>query len=400
MRALYIICILLLWPALIPTARAQDTADDQSLITFGETVIGTITEASFFDVWLIEAAAGDEIELEMSAALGLEPLLGLTDPGGNLIARTPDEAGALGATITLDYRIPETGTYGVVATRVGNEAGTSTGDYRLTLRRAGMMAPPRINPYQEVEFRCGDQVIASALNVQFADDPGQTEGYVIRVFGLGDFDPIIRISFDLQEATDCAGDPRGMGGTTVTLPGEAPFTLADPLPEGAAQLSIGGGVGRVGTINLTVGSVDGAPGRFLVVIEGFVIDPATDTDLVRVGPGPLASRAPLDFYMVAAAEDRLDPSMELMDPGSTGAIIICEDAGRRDCPDVPAIAGLRIAHPDLPPLTADRFDAGARIGPGSPDLHPFILGSFRAGTAGRYSLVLMGELPPRAASGG
>jgi hypothetical protein len=376
-------------------AGAQDEPD-ANLISPGETVEGVIDDTSFFDLWVIDAGAGDLLQIEMAAAPTLEPLLGILDPNGDLIARSVEEDSTPGATLSIDYQVPEAGSYSIVATRLGNENGTSTGSYSLTVDITPA-APERENAYQQVEFRCGDLLVTNALTVEFSDDRDQAAFYHISVYGLDDFDPIIRIVLTGQDDfTDCAGDSQGMTGNRLTLPDADPVTLSGDQPEGAAQLGISGAE-QAGTVALTVGSRDGAPGRFVVVIDGLQIGTRGDLDLLRIGQGPLAAETPFYVYMIGMGEDRLDPAL-LRDEAAPqdSPLTVCDDAGRRDCPDVPGIDGFALAEPNRDfELRGDRFDAGALLGPGAPDLHGLFAASFRDNTTGRYALVILGELPAR-----
>jgi hypothetical protein len=296
--------------------------------------------------------------------------------------------------VTLEYTAPVDGEYRIVATRVGNENGTTTGDYELLVRRANAVME-RENPYQEVAFRCQDYEVTNAAVLEFADDPDHLDFYRISVYGMDGFVPVIRVYLDALDLTDCAQDFQAMDGDSYTLPGQDTVTVTGDLLNFAAQLTVRGAK-DAGSVSLTVGSKNGASGRFLVVVEGFTISPSRDTDYIRVGQGPLAALSPLLVYMIGGKNERLDPSMRLMssDPENNG--IICDDAGRRGCDDVPPINDLRIhiSVQDVE-IAGDRFDAGVLLPRGATELREIELSSFSGNTEGKYVLVLMGELPPR-----
>ena len=150
------------------------------------------------------------------------------------------------------------------------------------------------------------------------------------------------------------------------LPGEAPVTLTAPIEGGAAELTLSS-VAELGRFTLTVGSMNGAPGRFIAVIHGLVIGEG-DEDLIQVGQGPLASRAPLYVYMVAAQGTRLDPWLRLPDRNEDAAV--CDDVGQRGCEAVPSPEGLRVhMAAQQVDIEADRFDAGATLPPGTGTPH-------------------------------
>jgi len=97
-------------------------------------------------------------------------------------------------------------------------------------------------------------------------------------------------------------------------------------------------------------------------------------------------------YMVAAENSRLDPQLELL---STG--LVCDDAGRRGCEDVPSFnrAGATLHEGEGTAIVGDRFDAGLRLAPGNPDPQDIELRAFDGNTTGNYVIVVIGQLPPR-----
>ena len=372
------------------TLAAQDDVPVSEIIDFDLPVSDNLTERAFYDWWRVEAEAGDVIVADMQAQGPLEPLLGILAPDGTLLARSDD--GVAGGKVTLEYKTDSAGEYTIVATRVGNENGTSTGDYNLLVRRANDI-PQRVNPYQEVVFRCQNDDATNVATLELQEDAEQSVGaLLISVYGMDGFSPVIRVSFENVDLTDCSHDALAAQGNVIQLPGEAPVTLEDNLEGQAAQLVLSSMSG-VGHITLNIGSLNGASGRYVAVIHGLSIV-EEDHDLIRVGQGPLAASAPLLLYMVAEGNSRLDPSASLS--GADDGTIVCDDAGRRGCDGVPSAEGLfiHIAAADLD-LRADRFDAGVALAAGPPRLRNIDLGGFDDRTTGPYALVLMGELPPR-----
>jgi hypothetical protein len=381
--------IALLWAA--PLAAQDDDVSLSQSIEYDSVVGDTLTARAFWDWWFLQAAEGEQIVVEMAGADGLAPLIGILDSRGNLVARSAD--GEPNTLVTVEYTIPADGEYVLVATRAGNENGTTTGSYTLRVRRVNE-APQRPNPYQEVRFRCQDYEVTNAAVIQFVEDPEQAEYYMISVYGLDGFQPVIRVVFDAVDLTDCARDWQAMQGNQYTLPGADPVSLDDPdqYRDHAAQLLIGT-PDAVGMVTLTIGSADGAPGRFVAVIDGFVLS-AGDRDRIRLGQGPLAASAPLTLYMIAHPDTRLDPALALLPEGTPG--LVCDDAGRRGCVDVPSPVGLSLTNAVLErTLTADAFDAGLVLPRGATELRLVELYSFNNRASGGYALALLGELPPR-----
>ncbi len=392
LKPLFSVITTLLLIVMTPWVAAQNEDTGAAAITYDQVVTETIASDAIFDWWFLDALADDVLVVDMRGANGLAPLIGLLDPGGTLIARSED--GQVNGLTTMEFTLPEDGQYVIVATRVGNENGTSTGDYELRVRNA-VGNYVRENPYQQVTFRCTDMQATNAATLEFADDFGTAEVYRINVYGMDGFVPVIRVYLDGVDVTDCSSNSQAMGGDSYSLPGGETVVVEGDLLTTSAQLTITG-ANRAGNVSLTIGSRDGAPGRYMALIEGFAIDTPDDVDTISVGQGPLAAGAPLLVYMVAGKTERLDPSMELLtdnaDEGET-ADNVCDDAGRRGCEDVPSLVGLRLTVGADVDIMGDRFDAGALLPPGNPQLRQFELSSFDGNTSGTYSLVLMGELP-------
>ncbi len=383
----FLACLITLLLLVVPVS-AQDDLPVSDSISYDNIVFDTPTARSFWDWWFLQADEGDQIVAEMTGESGLEPLLGILDANGTLVARSVD--GEADGTITLEYTAPQAGEYTFVATRVGNENGTTIGSYSLLVRRSNETSV-RVNPYQEVIFRCQDFDVANAATIEFAEDEEQAASYLISIYGLDGFRPVIRAELGALDFTDCARDTTAMEGSMFALPGEEPFTLEENFEEIAAHLFIPNAA-PAGTVTFTIGSADGAPGRFIAVIHGFTIG-EDDTDTIRLAQGPLAALRPLTMYMIADSASRLDPALVFASdaPGPS-----CDDAGRRGCEGVPDPDGLYIFLAEQGvEIKTDPFDAGLVLPPGLPEFHEIDLRSFNGSTTGGYSIVLIGELPPR-----
>jgi hypothetical protein len=340
---------------------------------------------------LIDARAGEVMVVTMASRSALQPLIGILDPDGTLVGRSED--GAAGSTVTLEYTAQADGVYTIVATRVGNENGTSTGEYELQVRRANTPVE-QVNPYQEVTFRCQDYEVTNAVTLEWSDD--QASFYRTSVYGMDGFSPAIRVVLSTPELTDCSSDSQAMGGDRYTLPGAETVNITAGTPD-AAQLTISG-AGQAGVVTLTIGSIDGSTGRYMAIIEGFSIDPADDIDLLRIGHAPKAALTPLLVYMVADKSTRLDPAILAPDEPTNSGSVVCDDAGRRGCEAVASVDGLNVlitaADAEDVEIVGGRFDAGALFPIADPEqqLRVLELGSFSGNTQGGYTLVVIGEL--------
>jgi hypothetical protein len=378
--------ILLAVPVL---AQDEPTVED---IGYDDVVEGDLSNEAFYDWWQLQANEGDIIVISMAASGGLAPLIGILDPGGDLVARSDAEGEAASDTaIELEYTAADNGQHTIVATRAGNIDGTTTGHYALQVRRAN---PPLVyeNPYQPVVFPCEGSEATTVATLEFAEDTGQADDYRITVYGLDGFEPVILVSIESQNFEFCNMDARRVENDTFTFPGEETHTvLADQLHT-ASQLILGGAE-EMGNVRVTLGGARGAPGRYMAFIEGFQIADGFDTDFLSARIGPLAAESTwMDVYMVAAENSRLDPQVELLATG-----LVCDDAGRRGCEDMPSFnrAGATIHEGAGTTIVGDRFDAGLRLAPGNPDPLGIELRAFNGNTTGEYALVVIGQLPPR-----
>lgn len=382
-----------LWAALPVQAQDDDGGDFiDGAIAYGQTVTGTITDDAYFDWWRFGALRGDEITITMAASGGLAPLIGLLNSESELLARSDDRPQGIrvdsppNGTAVLRFTIQQEGRYIINTTRVGTVDGTTTGRYTLAL---ALNSGGRSTSLQDVTFLCRANTVTTAASFAFREDTQYSGTFRISVFGLDGFRPVIRT--ETTESTECTSEGDALAGTAYTLPGEDTVTLPDELPIPAAQLTLE----QPGAVILTVGSIDGAAGRYILLIEGFSIRPADDTDQLVARLGPLAAETSMRIYMLRAENTRIDPYIEALLDSTTGERADCDDAGRRDCADIPAATEYSIVFPDGRRISGDRLDAGVTIATGSPSPVTLTLGSRSGRTEGAYHVLVVGQLPPR-----
>lgn len=375
-------------------ARAQDDTPTVQDIAYDDAVQDTISNTAFFDWWHIQAAAGDIITATMTAGDGLLPVLGLLNPAGDLVTASPD--GQINGSVQIEYTVPSAGQYTLVATRVDNKTGTSTGSYTLDVRRGNPPQAQHENPYEAVTYICARTEIVTAATVEFfLDAPAEAAALThrITVYGIDGFQPVIQVLFEkYADATLCSTDAgQIIAGDTFTLPGEGSRTITADTLGSVAQLTLPD-MENPGIVTIRIGSANGAAGRYMALLEGFTIDPDRNQDLVemRVGPRAAAATAIL-VYMVGAANSRVDPFMQLPNDET----VTCDDAGRRGCTDVTSFedAGVTSQADGEVTLSGDRSDAGLRLAPGTPDVVPVVFSSRSGGSHGDYAVVMIGELP-------
>ncbi|MCC6804488.1 MAG: hypothetical protein IT319_16510, partial [Anaerolineae bacterium] len=171
------------------TAWAQDSVTSRP-IAYGQDVNGDISDGAFFDHWQLSAHASDRIYVRMGGSGGLAPLIGILSEGGTLLARSAN--GLVNSVVDLNFDVPADGTYIIVATRVDNEFGTTTGTY--TLRVDWLNPPPTRDPrYQDVTFLCGSAEATALATIHFAHEDADNGAYSLRVYGFDGFQPVIRV---------------------------------------------------------------------------------------------------------------------------------------------------------------------------------------------------------------
>ena len=114
-------------------------------IRYGETVEGELSDARYMDFYVFLGHEGDPITIEMDSLNadqpnGLDPLLILLDDGRIPLVENDDIIEGQERDARIEYTLPKTAYYAIVATRFEQDAGTSAGPYTLTLSGPGEQA--------------------------------------------------------------------------------------------------------------------------------------------------------------------------------------------------------------------------------------------------------------------
>jgi hypothetical protein len=112
------------------------------VITYGETVQGELSSAKFMDVYVFLGSQGDPITVDLVSlnkdeANGLDPLVILLDDARIPLADNDDIVDGVERDSHLEFTLPRTAYYAIVATRFDQDAGTTAGPYELTLNGPG-----------------------------------------------------------------------------------------------------------------------------------------------------------------------------------------------------------------------------------------------------------------------
>jgi len=415
MKRLCLALALLGWATLASAQEATEapTPADAPLfapISFGFPVEDTLTDEAFYDWYLIDLQAGDRIGITMQGSEGLSPLIGILDTGRDLVARSDGDGRNLApvnGTAHLEYIAPQSGQYIVVATRSGISIGLTTGRYLLEVALLGQN-PPLVNTGVEVEFRCGERLITHALELRFAQAPqartafnGETvyELYRVTVIGLDGFQPMVRLVSDIrQERLDCSSSATGIPTTSFRTPQGETLALEPQTEEGAASLA------RLtlrnvdeqeqfGQVTVSVGSLNGRGGRYLLLLEGLGLDQPSRQSRIELRIAPFARGTSPLLAVIGAPTSRLNPVLELLGPDGT-SLGLCDDAGRAPCPtdfSLAGVGGLDALWGGT--LLADRFDAALSWTPANLDWHALLISARDSQSRGDYALLVVGELP-------
>lgn len=131
-----VLAAVLLWPG-----RPVNAYQGGIPLTFSEAVTGTLDDELFRQVYVFDGRAGEVITISMNRIEGdLDPYLLLVDGQGAVLALNDDSGAGVDAAIT-SKRVPADARYFVIATRFGQEQGSTSGQYTLLLERLGTGAP-------------------------------------------------------------------------------------------------------------------------------------------------------------------------------------------------------------------------------------------------------------------
>lgn len=107
-------------------------------LAYGDAIVGELSDSRYRDVYVFFGEAGDEIQVDMVSQNldeinGLDPLLILLDADRIPLLEVDDIVPEVERDARLEFTLPETGYYAIVATRFEQAEGTSEGRYDLTL---------------------------------------------------------------------------------------------------------------------------------------------------------------------------------------------------------------------------------------------------------------------------
>jgi hypothetical protein len=175
----------------------------------GDTLTGTINQGQPSVFYSFEAQTGDAVSIRMqSVGDNLDPLLLLLDANGTEIARDDDgDPDGPRDALLANFPIPNDGTYIVVATRFGGDAGLSVGDFILTLTSSVPAVSTEAPPPEITDTLIYGDVVESSIDDEFFEDrllfvgqAGDTVTITMTALDSADLDPfLILLGPDGQE---------------------------------------------------------------------------------------------------------------------------------------------------------------------------------------------------------
>jgi hypothetical protein len=127
------------------SSTAGPVATTGSVLHYGDTAVGEISDDQFSVEYTFEARAGDVIGIQLTRISGdLDTLVVLRGPAGSEIASNDDDPrGSNVDSYLRDFEIPADGVYTILATRFNRDLGASAGTFELRLERvSGVSALP------------------------------------------------------------------------------------------------------------------------------------------------------------------------------------------------------------------------------------------------------------------
>lgn len=116
--------------------RVGSTTLSGAQLRYGDSIIGEVSAVSAQSVYFFEGQRGEVITLQMQRTSGnLDPWIDLANSAGQILISGDDDptaSGTLNAGI-INFTLPATDFYIIVATRYGRDAGVTTGSFLLKL---------------------------------------------------------------------------------------------------------------------------------------------------------------------------------------------------------------------------------------------------------------------------
>lgn len=301
---------------------------DRDFLLYGQNISGSVSNTTPTTRFRFRAEAGDAVTINMNAISGdLDSYLLLVDSSGSTIAEDDNSGGNGDAQINTT--MPTSGEFFIIATRLGQAQGVTTGEFLLALisdapPRLPQATPPTL-PTEYAEFprltygESAEGEISDGLFLTvyvFEGRAGDNVNIVMQATG-GNLDSYMVLLDDaripLQDADDISETNKNAQ-LQFTLPRDAFYAIV------ATRFDQGEGTTE-GTfeLSLDLASNDQAPGN--PVIDRLV------TERLAAGDTPSGTFEPLRFaslYSFTAVENSLIDFAVTADGGETGTLILTD----------------------------------------------------------------------------
>lgn len=219
--------------------------------------------------------------------------------------------------------------------------------------------------------------------------------YRVSAIGINGFDPVIAVS-TAPGYGNCDDDSTYLEGSYVWV-SDTGYVEADAR---AAQVEIN--TGRGGNIDVLVGGYAGSSGQFAMVVEGLLIEPATDADGFLVSVPSVVQDLPMGVYMLPISGGGVDPYITgyygdglqgyTLDYDATEVFMWCDDAGTGDC-SAGDVSGGGFTLTNGFTYEGTYYSAGLNVTPNSTNRLLYVFSSAGGNTEGEYGLVITGNAP-------
>lgn len=216
--------------------RIGNGSSPNCAMRYGDTVFYSIDDTHPQVIYSFRAAQGDIIDIEMVRRSGdLDPYVRLADATGRVLAANDDLIGVLGVDSAIQqFVVPQTGTYFIVATRYGFEAGQSAGNFSLQLSEADDSglgnSPLTALPIGDAEITLDDAVGDERPARYFSFTARQNDLVNIRMTRLtGDLDALLVLTnASLNELTrndDASNETQNAAIRDYLIPADGTYTI-------------------------------------------------------------------------------------------------------------------------------------------------------------------------------
>lgn len=144
-----------------PLPTASPSPIGPQAIAYGDVATGSISNVQPERIFTFAGNRGDVITIRLERQSGdLDTVLALLDSAGHELAMNDDAPGPVPSDSRIEqFRLPASGVYTIVATRFQRSAGTTSGEFMLTLRRIEMPVGATLTPVGPQRITYGQTVV-------------------------------------------------------------------------------------------------------------------------------------------------------------------------------------------------------------------------------------------------